>query len=115
MVGLRYVPRLILIILALFIVSCDSFYDRLYTSSAIVVTNNSQLTVSELYISVADLESWGSNRLSEAITPGGSVIIEDLSKTIINVLIVFESGVERIVADIDLSSVEIFEIELLPD
>ena len=64
-----------------------------YRTASVQLNNNSDYPVSGVYIAEGEAESditdWGENRISAPVDPGGSVLIEEIQREIMQIKVVF--------------------------
>ena len=87
-------------------------YDSLYPTASIVLQNNTDMIVSEVYIVGQTETDWGTNLLVGEIASGSEVTIESLQKKSLKVKVVFSNGFLKTIEDIDLLEVERYTLTI---
>ena len=110
----RVVFILLIFTITWIVIGCD-VYTCLYPSSSLVVSNYSKIAIIQLQIKETQSIDWEQNLLSKPLLPDASICIDELPKRIIDVRIIFENGIEKVVNDIELSSFEIYEVDVVSE
>ena len=100
---------------ALVTVSCADIYVRLYPTAAMILVNSSDLAVFEFRVSPTATEPWGENQLLEPLLSDDSVRIDGLPRDVVRVKLVFSSGVQRVLEEIDLTDTEVYELIIVSE
>lgn len=99
-----------LVIFVVFLASCDELTSLYYKKVTIKVSNQSSLSMEELYI-VADGDAeWGSNLLTEPLVSGGFKAIEGIARDKIDIRCVFSGTIVRELQDVDVQKIDILTL-----
>jgi hypothetical protein len=88
--------------LVAFIVSSSAGCFIVTDDATLIVHNHSSYVLTEVRIAEVDDRHWGPNLLPDVLYPGEDLVIDDIDCGHYDVLVVDETGVDCVLADLDL-------------
>ena len=87
--------------------ACD-IYTCLYPTASITIKNTTADLIKGVYVISQDSSEWGVNRLSSPISGGDEGVVNEITKEVTKIKVVFQNGRIIMKEQIDLTAFEVY-------